>query len=293
MAREMSSPSFSKDYSGGRSPIMRSAPADGYDANPQKRHYRRQVWATIRKHLRERSSLSNLHVAMMPSSEGTEIDIALQSGFREQHIHAIDRNPAIVAHLKRRYPKIQTYGVDLSIALGRIAKSGVMIAGANLDLCGPVGSRTFAPLVAAANAEVWDNDACVCVNVLRGREQVVGGWTQEVERRSTEDPWTGGPECAESDNVRLSWMSDALAGGVARDPNYMPFPLRREIYRSNAGSQTFMWSAWWMHHRSCVCGLCGQARQVVTEEDFDYLERHSPFRSARTIQKLGEGALRL
>lgn len=31
---------------------IRIAPKDGYNANPRKVHYRRQVWATIRRNLR-------------------------------------------------------------------------------------------------------------------------------------------------------------------------------------------------------------------------------------------------
>lgn len=47
---------------------------------------------------------SEASVFLMPSSEGDEVDVCLSHGFRERNLTVCDRNPAIVAHLKRRYP---------------------------------------------------------------------------------------------------------------------------------------------------------------------------------------------
>ena len=149
----------------------RSSPEGGYGFG-RKRHYRRQVWKTIRSECRKASiSIPDAHALLMPSVEGDEIDVALASGFREQHLHVVDRNPAIVAVLKRRYPRIQTYGVELDRAAARVAQAGVQLSAANLDLCGQVSVSVVDTLARFSTAGcLHPAFACVAVTVLRGRE---------------------------------------------------------------------------------------------------------------------------
>lgn len=114
---------------------MRSAPRGGYDFS-RKRDYRRKVWATGRDTLKRYGlSVADSHALLMPSLEGDEIDVALNAGFRESHLHVVDHEPAIVATLKRRYPRINTYGVTVSRAFERLAERGIKIRCANLDFC--------------------------------------------------------------------------------------------------------------------------------------------------------------
>lgn len=194
---------------------MRRAPKGGYDF-PLKRDYRRRVWAQIRRLLKEMGyPIAESHALLMPSLEGDEIEVALNAGFRECHLHIVDKNPAIVATLKRRYPKISTYGVTASAALRRISASGIKLRAANLDFCYKLGESFKNELWMCSLAGnincAWNADltaygrnsphgafapeCVVAVNMLRGREErtETGHWktkpiTDELlreERRRT------------------------------------------------------------------------------------------------------------
>jgi hypothetical protein len=276
--------------------MKRSAPVDGYDVNPQKRHYRKQVWATIRRGV-VGTGIGDAHVALMPSAEGSEIGVALAAGFREKNLHVIDRNPAIVAHIKRRFPFVSTYGVELSTALMRMAERGVCLAAANLDLCGPVGMPTAEPLVVGSHARLWRDRAVVCVNTLRGRER--GEWSERMAEVKSKFE----SQACDSDAARLVAIHACLMastkgpGLLAKRAAYIPQPVRAEIYRSTAGNQTFLWSAWCMHRQPCQCSECGIARgehredrtwigiRMLSNTSPDYLgpSRQSTERSYRTF----------
>jgi hypothetical protein len=188
---------------------MRSKPPGGYDFS-RKRDYRRKVWATFRDTLkRQHVSIAESHALLMPSLEGDEIDVALNAGFREEHLHVIDREPAIVATLKKRYGKINTYGVTASKAFERLSKEGTKIRCANLDFCSqlsmPVGAE-MAKIALLGNLPsrltavdrknirididtekygdgVFANDcAVIAVSFLRGREsrKTTAYWTTDV-----------------------------------------------------------------------------------------------------------------
>lgn len=171
---------------------MRRAPKEGYDF-ARKRDYRRKVWATFRDELkRRRLSVKESHALLMPSLEGKEIEVALAAGFREQNLHVVDSEPAIVATLKRRYPRINTYGVTASRAVQRIGDDGIALRCANLDFCGQISNSYRMELgkTIMAGALGWrvtdygkkhsritctktpgfDSECIVAVSVLRGRE---------------------------------------------------------------------------------------------------------------------------
>jgi len=93
---------------------QRKAPKTGYDFG-NKRHYRRDIYAPIAKVLRHHRS--SAQIMMMPSIEGDEIEVAMSKGFKQKNIHIVDQNSAIVATLKRRYPYVHTYGVEVRRAL--------------------------------------------------------------------------------------------------------------------------------------------------------------------------------
>lgn len=185
---------------------MRRGPSGGYDFG-LKRDYRRKVWATFRDQLkREFIPIPSSHALLMPSLEGDEIETALNAGFKEQHLHIVDKEPAIVATLKRRYPRINTYGVTASRAMERLAQAGIRLRCANFDFCYQV-SEPFAqelrriayfghytghlikpsdklPLgafyLADADHGVFEDVAFVAVTMLRGREPRV--WTDRVKK---------------------------------------------------------------------------------------------------------------
>lgn len=146
----------------------RIAPDGGYSFE-EKAGYRRFVWDAIasRSQWREPGQA----VLLMPSLEGLEIDEALSRGFRERDLHIVDLNPAIVATLKRdRYRQVTGYGVSVHRAHRRIAKAGLRLYGASIDLCSTSSWKTSRELAVCSDADCWQSGARVVVNVLRGRE---------------------------------------------------------------------------------------------------------------------------
>jgi hypothetical protein len=220
----------------------RRAPRDGYDFG-NKRQERREIWATFRRECP--TPIASAHVLLMPSLEGDEIDVATANGFRQQNMHVVDWNPAIVATLKRRYPKIHTYGVELGRAVERMAAAGISLSCANLDLCGCLSETTGATMLRAFRARAWVDEPLIAVTVLRGRERK--SLLADID------------ECApdlESEEWRAALRSNAFDRRLTpRDYGRLMFVgllmgylngtsshLRRaRKYRSVAGSQTMLW----------------------------------------------------
>jgi hypothetical protein len=92
------------------------------------------VWATFRDTLkRERIPVAEAQALLMPSTEADEVEVALNAGFREHNLHVVDKEPAIVATVKRKYPRVNTYGCTASRAVERILAKGVRLSCANFD----------------------------------------------------------------------------------------------------------------------------------------------------------------
>lgn len=220
---------------------IRSAPAEGYDFG-NKRQYRRTIWSRFRKHC-----VGRLHLAqalLMPSLEGDEIDVALNKGFREENLHVVDRNPAIVATLKRRYPKIQTYGVELERAVARMADRGVTLDVANLDLCGQVSLPLLQAVDAVAHDGAMNPGGLVAVTMLRGRESGLAGVSMAAHVRD----WSTVQRNADpvlsaltlQDCWRLGKVQRALCAGDLWDAGI----VATGRYKSVAGSQTMIWGVY-------------------------------------------------
>lgn len=254
---------------------IRKAPKTGYDFG-QKRQYRRDVWATFKRCTH--GSISDAKVALMPSLEGDEIEVAKANGFREHNIAVIDRNPAIVATIKRRFPKVATFGVDAARAAERVAEwADGKLAAVNLDLCGGADRPLFETLIAWAQSRALADCGHVAVTVLRGRERK---WAFAEKRDLV---YQGNPETFHQiqqaltprDSMRVAFISMSLAGRnpvllanrfgrlsedenmrmMARSP-YIPRIVRAGTYRSTAGSQTMMWSVYCLHKNPCLCDAC-------------------------------------
>lgn len=146
---------------------QRRAPKGGYSF-AEKEAYRRHVWAVLRAACPVPVPVA--HALLMPSLEGAEIDVALAHGFREENIHIVDRNPAIVATLKRRYPLVNTYGVEVERACERIARDGRTVHAANFDLTSCVGYRLWSTMTDVSSSGVLHSRAAWSVTLLRGRE---------------------------------------------------------------------------------------------------------------------------
>jgi hypothetical protein len=144
----------------------RAAPKEGYDFG-NKRQYRRRVWAAASEAFA--GTRATAQVLIMPSIEGDEIDEAIRHGFRQNNIHVVDKNPAIVAHIKRRYPFVASYGVDIVSACQRMADKGVRLSVANFDLCGTVD--TTGPILERATVlDCFEDHNLVFASIFRGRE---------------------------------------------------------------------------------------------------------------------------
>lgn len=207
--------------------MIRSAPSDGYDFG-SKRHYRRQVWNIFRDACKGR--LSTSHALLMPSAEGDEIDVALSKGFREENLHVVDRNPAIVAHLKRRYPKVNTYGVEIGRAAQRISENGVWLSVANLDLCGQVSDKQARTLSSFAVWAPMEHHGLVAVTALRGRESRGAFNLLKTQKEKYRE--------SSLDDVRLSYMG---AGLSLHNCGTKAVLVCEGKYKSTAGNQTMLW----------------------------------------------------
>lgn len=246
--------------------VDRRGPSDGYDFGP-KRQYRRAIYSQIRRSFS--GHLSDKVCAMLPSIEGHEIDAALRAGFRERNICIIDDNPAIVATLKRKYPRVRSYGVSAERAARRIKEDVGSIDFLNLDLCGPIGDPLWRTLRAWIDADVFNprRSSYMAVSVLRGRER---GEYKEPTRVGIAvcDGANDAVVRNERDYVRLSKISAELSGighenvGRLVDPRkvlsgrYEAYLVRNDVYDSCAGNQTMMWGIWKLHRRPCLCDEC-------------------------------------
>lgn len=234
----------------------RIAPDGGYDF-PQKRHYRRNVWASFREGMRkQRYVIADSHALLMPSIEGEEIEVGLNAGFRERNLHVVDNNPAIVATLKRRYPQINAYGVSAAAAVARIGKSGVRLRAANFDFCGCGSAPFFSELQSIVAARAFDSIAYVAVTMLRGREkpavteefsELSGVAASTAERLQLVRSWMSRTSFTnERDASRAMAVGLRLAGygdGGLIEVNKTCL-VRGDSYKSTAGNQTMLWSLW-------------------------------------------------
>lgn len=240
----------------------RSSPSSGYDFGA-KRQYRRQLYAGVRRSLH--GHMADRTCVIMPSIEGDEIEVAMSYGFKQKNIGVIDRNPAIVATLKRRFPLIRTYGVDAATAAGRVARDFGCVDFVNLDLCGPVGAPTRDVLDAWRASGAIGEGRFVAVTMLRGRERdgllkrLPAG--HAVTCGADRPGWSDG-----TDGKRVQWVSWVLSGlplsGASTtwdewcQASHTAFTVDRGVYRSTAGHQTMLWAVFKMHSKACVCDEC-------------------------------------
>jgi hypothetical protein len=233
--------------------MSRIAPAGGYDFG-NKRQYRRAVWRQFAEH--SPVPRGDAICVLMPSLEGDEIEVALSKGFREQNLHVVDREPAIVATLKRRYRRINTHGIDIARMAERLPAGSVHCA--NLDLCGSASDRMADTL--RAFACVLGQGAIVSVTMLRGREHGEGrlvtgllkeeAWRPALERIGCQD-MASAFESMDSDHLRKLFVVDNIARGLTSvgaphcrdcdDGYFQVRPVRHAAYRSSAGTQTMLY----------------------------------------------------
>lgn len=144
-------------------------PSTGYQS-AAKKAWRDEVWWHISR-LTDIKKRAQLSVFMIESLDGLEIEKAKKLGFSEGNMHVCNANPAVVATLKRKYPLINTYGVDAGEALRRALKNHVELDVVSLDLCCcTCQSALIATRSAGVGAAWWGRPFLFAINRMRGRE---------------------------------------------------------------------------------------------------------------------------
>lgn len=124
-------------------------PTGGYNFET-KRSYRRKVWDAVEEQLK--MPRKKIRAFVLDTGEGLETRELLRRGYRPEHIHAVNKNPAEVAHLTRGLdrdglPRVQTHGRDLVDALQPFCDRREYPDVINFDGCASIG---------------WGNDAGPC-----------------------------------------------------------------------------------------------------------------------------------
>lgn len=145
------------------------SPRSGYDTE-EKQKYRDSVWQAF-------SGTGDLSARtgkflIMPSREGLEIETAMRFGIKAEQIFCVDRSAAVIATSlwRKRWPEIEFASCEISDIAKILRRRGVVLFGANLDLCGRVSAKTIEAVRAFwADAPKY-NDFLFSVTVARGRE---------------------------------------------------------------------------------------------------------------------------
>lgn len=220
--------------------MNRRAPEAGYRFGT-KAQWRRTSWKTHRDEVMFTwGTRAEAHCLLMPSIEGIEVDVALANGFRQRNLHVSDYSAGICADLKKRYPLITTYSGDVYLACERIAKKGIKLSVASLDLTGCLSKQTTSTLGLCVESGCFMDGAVIGVNVLRGRErgEVADFVTKGKLWKQVTPPRSGNPadETNMNDEYRLMLIRAALIRPAER--------IKYGKYRSAAGHQTMLWSIW-------------------------------------------------
>lgn len=238
--------------------MSRSAPAGGYTRG-NKKQYRRGVWAFARDYFGS-WDLSSKRALLLPSTEGAEVEVAVAAGFREPNLVLCDENPAIVATLRRRFPRVTTRGVPLAEACRREAAAGRPLDVINADLCSPIGRVLLTELDGIIQSGVLRPGGLLFITVLRGREVGIPVDSETLQLRKPAD--VPGYEALTTtwDAFRLAVLTLAASGlltwNSAGGGRYRAHPGRPNVYAS--GPQTMLWVPFAMHPWDgyATCGHC-------------------------------------
>jgi hypothetical protein len=191
----------------------------------------------------------------MPSKEGDEVEVALDAGFRQQNIHIVDENAAIVATLKRtKYPHVNTHGMTVGRAAERIARRGIKITCANLDLTGQVSVRQSYELDRFAQSGCLSRESAVAVTMLRGRESRGVSEVMRLQASAISHVRAllgkGSNDLFDTDIARLVMSGRVLRGEIVDDaPPRVKRTLaiaRAEKYKSVSGTQSMLFCVYYL-----------------------------------------------
>jgi len=146
----------------------RRRPKKGYDFL-EKQKYRQKIWNIFSQQMTPESAT----IIMLPSKNGKEIDIAIENGFKEENIIAIDDDKAMLmwAPWRGKYPKIRIYADSILRASKKLQKDKVIIHAINLDLCGNLSARTFEQVSGFIKNITVYNNPIIAITMFKGREK--------------------------------------------------------------------------------------------------------------------------
>lgn len=217
-----------------------------------KRQYRRQVWNEFAARVKRAGGRpSETYGLLMPGADGDEIEVAMQKGFRQEHLCVVDRDPAVLLGVRARFPHVLPFSGELETAFRRAADLGIPLVVANLDTCANISQPLLQTL--RGIGQVWRPQVgdlaygVLAVTVLRGRERppIMAAMDNTVAQlRSTQWEKIRSEKVFalrnERDLARLFLLWRALeVGGQDR---YEVATVRSGIYQSIAGHQTLLWS---------------------------------------------------
>ena len=146
-------------------------PDGGYDI-PEKENYRNAVWSVLAPATKRFLSDDRAVWLILPSREGLEIEVAVKFGIPPERIVCVDKSAALIATSKWRktWPQCRFYACDVADVGEKLKRDGLVIAGANLDLCGNFSEENISTIEGfVSNAPRFDGGA-VCITMMKGRE---------------------------------------------------------------------------------------------------------------------------
>lgn len=231
------------------------APDAGYNTS-KKRHYRRRAWVYFKdnkdalgKMKREGFCMFGIKgferlggVMFMPSKSDAEIKLALSKRFKQDELHIVDHNPAIVAVHNRQYRDIHTYGCDIFDAIQRAHDDGFHLMGFHLDMMCGADQSFIENIYHAAAKRLFSNGALLIVNMLRGRERFPG-WVATAKEFT--DQVNSCPSMLAAGD-RMEWREMALYGALVQ-AGYGIYRNFADTYKSAAGHQTMRYVAFGLY----------------------------------------------
>lgn len=147
------------------------APEGGY-VSDSKAHYREAVWDALAPIAKLFLEDARAYCLLMPSREGLEIDAAVARGIPPERIVCVDQSAAVIATSlwRKRWPQCRFFASKISEVGEKLRKAGVIIAAANLDLCGNFSDETLAEIDGFLKRAPRFDGFGLALTVMKGRE---------------------------------------------------------------------------------------------------------------------------
>lgn len=140
-----------------------------------KKIYRDRIWTVFKDLVLTPEFLKDPKqvVLLLPSSNGEEIEVALNKGFPLEKLVTIDENPQMKWYSTwgEKYPKIKFYGCMARYVRSRIKEDNLIIKAANLDFCNNFSFELMNQVRGFCHSyEMFEGNLILAVTVSKGRE---------------------------------------------------------------------------------------------------------------------------